>query len=108
MKISQRWLRAYVDPAISTAELSDRLTMAGLEVESAATAAPAFHEVVVAEILDFAAHPQADRLNVCQVDTGVATNRVPYGRARLSVVRRMSRAGSKSLVRCPAPSCQAQ
>jgi len=70
MKISERWLRAYVDPAISTAELSDRLTMAGLEVESAATAAPAFHGVVVAEILEFAAHPQADRLNVCQVDTG--------------------------------------
>ena len=50
MKISERWLRAYVDPPISTTELSDRLTMAGLEVEAAEPAAPPFQGVVVAEI----------------------------------------------------------
>ena len=70
MKISERWLRAYVDPPISTTELSDRLTMAGLEVEAAEPAAPSFHGVVVAEICSFERHPDADRLNVCQVDAG--------------------------------------
>ena len=70
MKISEHWLRAYVDPPITTTELSDRLTMAGLEVESAEPAAPPFHGVVVAEIRAFARHPDADRLNVCQVDAG--------------------------------------
>jgi phenylalanyl-tRNA synthetase beta chain len=70
MKISEHWLRAYVDPPITTAELSDRLTMAGLEVESAEPAAPPFHGVVVAEICAFERHPDADRLNVCQVDAG--------------------------------------
>jgi len=70
MKISERWLRAYVDPPISTTELSDRLTMAGLEVEAAEPAAPPFHGVVVAEICAFERHPDADRLNVCQVDAG--------------------------------------
>ena len=70
MKISERWLRAYVDPPISTTELSDRLTMAGLEVEAAEPAAPPFQGVVVAEICAFERHPDADRLNVCQVDAG--------------------------------------
>ena len=70
MKISERWLRAYVDPPISTTELSDRMTMAGLEVEAAEPAAPPFQGVVVAEICTFERHPDADRLNVCQVDAG--------------------------------------
>lgn len=70
MKISEHWLRAYVNPPISTTELSDRLTMAGLEVEAAEPAAPPFHGVVVAEICTFERHPDADRLNVCQVDAG--------------------------------------
>jgi len=70
MKISERWLRAYVDPPISTTELSDRMTMAGLEVEAAVPAAPPFQGVVVAEICAFERHPDADRLNVCQVDAG--------------------------------------
>ena len=70
MKISERWLRAYVDPPISTTELSDRMTMAGLEVEAAEPAAPPFQGVVVAEICAFERHPDADRLNVCQVDAG--------------------------------------
>ncbi|MEP7182246.1 MAG: phenylalanine--tRNA ligase subunit beta [Betaproteobacteria bacterium] len=70
MKFSERWLRTLVDPPIGTAELCERLTMAGLEVEAATPAAPPFAGVVVASIDAVAPHPNADRLRVCTVDAG--------------------------------------
>ncbi|MFO1205216.1 MAG: phenylalanine--tRNA ligase subunit beta [Burkholderiales bacterium] len=70
MKFSEQWLRTLVDPALDTEALAHVLTMAGLEVEEVAAAAPAFSNVVVAAVLDVAAHPDADRLHVCTVDVG--------------------------------------
>ncbi|MDR2187858.1 MAG: phenylalanine--tRNA ligase subunit beta [Azonexus sp.] len=70
MKFSESWLRAFVDPQLTSEELSHRLTMAGLEVENRQPVAPAFAHVVVAEVLAVTKHPDADRLNVCRVDTG--------------------------------------
>ena len=70
MKFSELWLRTLVDPPIDSAALCDKLTMAGLEVEAAVTAAPAFTGVVVARIDAVAPHPDADRLRVCTVDAG--------------------------------------
>jgi len=64
-----------VNPAISSAELSSRLTMAGLEVEAQAPVAPPFQNVVVAEVLQVQKHPDADRLSICQVNTGEKTPR---------------------------------
>jgi phenylalanyl-tRNA synthetase beta chain len=72
MKFSERWLRTMVDPALDTAGLCERLTMAGLEVEAAAPAAPPFSGIVVARIEQVEPHPNADRLRVCQVDVGAA------------------------------------
>ena len=70
MKFSESWLRSFVNPPLSTAELAHRLTMAGLEVESLEPSAPPFSKVVVAEILEVARHPDADRLSVCKVNVG--------------------------------------
>jgi phenylalanyl-tRNA synthetase beta chain len=70
MKFSEAWLRTLVDPPIDSAELAERLTMAGLEVEERASAAPPFAGVVVARVLEVARHPNADRLTVCKVDAG--------------------------------------
>jgi len=70
MQFPESWLRALVNPAISTDELAHRLTMAGLEVEETAPAAPPFTGVVVARITAIAPHPDADKLRVCQVDDG--------------------------------------
>ena len=70
MKFSESWLRTLVDPKLTTEELSHLLTMAGLEVEELDPVAPAFGSVVVAQVLEVVKHPDADRLNVCQVDTG--------------------------------------
>ena len=70
MKFSENWLRTLVNPPLSSSELAHALTMAGLEVEAIESAAPAFDKVVVGEVKLLAKHPDADRLNVCQVDAG--------------------------------------
>lgn len=72
MKFSENWLRTWVNPELSSDELSHLLTMAGLEVEAQEKVAPMFNNVVVAEVLAVEKHPDADRLNVCQVDVGEA------------------------------------
>lgn len=70
MKFSESWLRTLVDTKLSSEELSHLLTMAGLEVEALDPVAPQFNDVVVAHVLEVVKHPDADRLNVCKVDTG--------------------------------------
>ena len=72
MKFSENWLRTWVNPDLSSEALGHVLTMAGLEVEALEPVAPAFNNVVVAEVLEVARHPNADRLNVCQVNVGEA------------------------------------
>lgn len=70
MKFSENWLRSFVNPPLSSEALAHALTMAGLEVEALESAAPPFANIVVAEVLEAAKHPEADRLNVCRVNTG--------------------------------------
>ena len=68
MKFSEKWLREYIDPALSTQELCDRLTLAGLEVDAIEPVAGEFSKIVVGEIKEIVAHPNADKLRICQVD----------------------------------------
>ncbi len=70
MQFPESWLRTFVDPQLSTDELSHALTMAGLEVESLRPAAPPTSKIVVGRVLEVVKHPDADKLNVCQVDAG--------------------------------------
>jgi phenylalanyl-tRNA synthetase beta chain len=70
MQFSESWLRTLVDPKMTSDELSHLLTMSGLEVEEVEPVAPPFSNVVVAKVMEVAKHPNADRLNVCQVDAG--------------------------------------
>lgn len=72
MKFSEHWLRELIDPQISTAALADLLTFGGVEVEAIEPAAPLFDRVVVGVVLSVEKHPQADRLNVCQINVGAA------------------------------------
>ena len=67
MKISESWLREWVNPAISTDELVAQLTMAGLEVDAVESVAGEFTGVIVGEIVACEQHPDADKLRVCQV-----------------------------------------
>ncbi len=70
MKFSESWLREFIDTRLDARGIGERLTMAGLELDGMAPAAPPFHGVVVARIAAIAPHPDADRLRVCQVDDG--------------------------------------
>ncbi len=70
MQFPESWLREYCNPQLTTQELADTLTMAGLEVEEMEPVAPPFTGIVVGEIKEAVQHPDADRLRVCQVDVG--------------------------------------
>lgn len=79
MKISEQWLREWVNPDIDTQALEHQLTMAGLEVDGITPVAGTFTGVVVAEIVSAEPHPDADRLQVCQVNTGAETVQIVCG-----------------------------
>jgi phenylalanyl-tRNA synthetase beta chain len=70
MQISETWLRELVNPPVTTEQLVEQLTMAGLEVDSVTPAAAKFSGVVVAEVLSLEQHSNADKLKVCSVDVG--------------------------------------
>src|SRR5574343_1887648 len=70
MQFPESWLREFCNPPLSTQQLADALTMAGLEVEELRPVAPPFTKIVVGEIKDAQQHPNADRLRMCQVDAG--------------------------------------
>ena len=69
MKITHHWLREFVPLTGSAAELGDRLTGQGLEVESVTPVAPPFSGVVVGEVRSVTRHPDAEKLAVCDVTT---------------------------------------
>ncbi|MYK48651.1 MAG: phenylalanine--tRNA ligase subunit beta [Gammaproteobacteria bacterium] len=85
MKYSEQWLREWVPVAVSTQELCDQLTNAGLEVEGTAGVAGEFSEVVVAKITAVEPHPNASRLSLCRVDDGVGSATVVCGAPNASV-----------------------
>lgn len=70
MRVSYNWLKKYVDLQLSPEELADKLTMAGLEVDSVEYLAEGIDKVVVGKILKVDPHPNADKLVVCSVDVG--------------------------------------
>src|ERR1700691_3487507 len=75
MKVSLTWLREFVALPPSTQELVDLLTLAGVEVEEVHQRGADIANVVVAQILESAQHPNADRLSVCKVEDGSGTPR---------------------------------
>ena len=70
MKFSENWLRSHVPTSVSRDELAATLTAIGLEVEEVAALGESLNHVVVARIVSAEKHPEADRLQVCQVDAG--------------------------------------
>ncbi|WP_407291048.1 phenylalanine--tRNA ligase subunit beta [Stutzerimonas zhaodongensis] len=79
MKFSEQWLRSWVNPQVSHAELVARLSMVGLEVDGVEPVAGQFSGVVVGEVLSTEQHPDADKLRVCQVSNGSETYQVVCG-----------------------------
>lgn len=97
MKFSENWLRELVDIPADHATLVDRLTMAGLEVESDELIGSALDGVIVARILTCEAHPDADKLHVCRVDTGRGEIQIVCGapNARVDLVAPLATLGAQ-------------
>ena len=74
MNILSSWLREWINPDVSDSALADQLTMAGLEVDGVEAVAPEFDKVVVGHVISCEKHPDADKLNLCQVDVGQSDN----------------------------------
>lgn len=70
MKFPQSWLEDWVRPELPSAALAERITAAGLEVDGVAAEGEGLERVLVAEVVEAARHPDADRLSVCQVNYG--------------------------------------
>lgn len=70
MKFNESWLREWVNPAVSTEQLCDQITMLGLEVDDVEPVAGAFSGVVVGEVVECAQHPDTDKLRVTKVNVG--------------------------------------
>jgi len=79
MKASISWLKSLCPTDLSVDEIVSRLTMAGLEVDGVEPAAKSFTNVVVGEVLAVSQHPDADKLNVCEVTDGESTYQVVCG-----------------------------
>jgi phenylalanyl-tRNA synthetase beta chain len=79
MKFSEKWLREWVNPSITAQEMMDQVTMAGLEVDGSEPVAEVFSGVVIAEIIKCEQHPNADKLQVCEVSTGESVAQVVCG-----------------------------
>ncbi|EJB8414160.1 TPA: phenylalanine--tRNA ligase subunit beta [Vibrio vulnificus] len=70
MKFSESWLREWVNPAVTTDELTHQITMAGLEVDDVLPVAGTFNGVKVGHVVECGQHPDADKLRVTKVDVG--------------------------------------
>ncbi|MGB1745523.1 MAG: phenylalanine--tRNA ligase subunit beta, partial [Limisphaerales bacterium] len=64
MKVTYNWLKQYVDLDSTPEELTEQLTMIGLEVEGVEKVSGGFESIVVAEVLEKEQHPDADRLSL--------------------------------------------
>lgn len=70
MLASLEWLKQYVDINISTAELCDKITRVGLEVDSVTQLGKGLEGVVTGKVMEISRHPDSDHLWVCMMDYG--------------------------------------
>ena len=79
MKVTLNWLKQYVDFNWSPEELTERLTMLGLEVENVHKIGGEFEGVVVAQVITRDKHPNADKLSICRVNDGKGERQIVCG-----------------------------
>ena len=85
MKVTYNWLKQYVDFDSTPEELTEQLTMIGLEVEGVEKVSGGFENIVVAEVLEKKQHPDADRLSLCQVNDGEGVRQIVCGATNFEV-----------------------
>ena len=79
MKLSEQWLREWVNPPLSSDGLAEQLTMAGFEVDAVESCKADFQNVIVCRVEEIKSHPNADRLKICKVSTGEDSTSVISG-----------------------------
>lgn len=79
MKVTLNWLKQYVDFNWSPEELTERLTLLGLEVEGVQKLGGEFTGIVVAQVITRDKHPNADKLSVCRVNDGTGERQIVCG-----------------------------
>ncbi|MCX6120175.1 MAG: phenylalanine--tRNA ligase subunit beta [Ignavibacteriales bacterium] len=79
MKVSQIWLKQFVDFKFTPEQFTEKLTMLGLEVESYEDLAKKYENFIIGEVIERAKHPHADRLTICKVNIGDAIQEVVCG-----------------------------
>ncbi|HPP36563.1 MAG TPA: phenylalanine--tRNA ligase subunit beta, partial [Clostridiales bacterium] len=85
MKLPLKWLKDYTDIDVSPREYAHALTMSGSKVEGLEVLGSEIDRVVVGKILTVEKHPDADRLQVCQVDVGSGTIQIVTGATNIKV-----------------------
>src|SRR6202012_2524000 len=79
MKVTLNWLKQYVDFNWTPEELTERLTMIGLEVEGVQKISGEFDGVGVAQVITRDKHPNADKLSLCRVNDGKGERQIVCG-----------------------------
>lgn len=79
MRFSLNWIKEFAPVSWSAEEIVERLTMGGVEVEGVAPQGQGLDRVIVARILASQKHPNADRLSVCEVETGAGKAQIVCG-----------------------------
>ncbi len=85
MKISLKWLRQYVEFNVTPEELADKLTKAGLEVESINYLGSKFDNFFTGQVLTVTKHPNANKLTVCDVNVGDSNIAIVCGAPNVAV-----------------------
>jgi phenylalanyl-tRNA synthetase beta chain len=97
MKFTHNWLKEYIDSGLEPAEIAERLTMAGLEVDSVQELFADLDQVKVAKVVEVSAHPGADRLTICRVAVGAEELQVVCGapNARAGMITAIALPGTR-------------
>ena len=74
MKVSQNWLKNLVEISSTPADLSEKLSIGGFEVESLEDCSENISGVVLGKVLSVLKHEGSDKLSICQVDIGTSKN----------------------------------
>ncbi|MBM4453396.1 MAG: phenylalanine--tRNA ligase subunit beta [Chloroflexi bacterium] len=90
MKVSLRWLSDYVDISVPLEKITERLTLAGLEVSSTEVVGESWEHVFVARVVEVNAHPNADRLRLVTVDLGKQRTTVVCGAPNVAVGQKIA------------------
>jgi phenylalanyl-tRNA synthetase beta chain len=90
MKISHSWLKEYIDFRLTPPQLSDKLSMLGLEVEGYEDLGRKFDKFVVGEVLERGKHPKADRLSLCKVNVGPEVLEIVCGASNVAAGQKVA------------------